>query len=85
MTELQALTNTHIWFIWNTEFQWWSQFSTQDKDFLIDQILLYIVEATHLFVDENADGLSDIIIGSNGITQKMAQKYSNVNPQNIVV
>ncbi|MCB0660036.1 MAG: T9SS type A sorting domain-containing protein [Saprospiraceae bacterium] len=69
-----GLNQHHIWLYENTSSNGEVNFQLRTKDFLIDQIFTVHSGSHPLFVDENADGLSDIIIGSNGITQKDGSK-----------
>lgn len=63
-------TQEHIWFYRNTGEDNNPQFTLVTKNFLVDQ-MLFVNSGSHpAFADVNQDGLTDLIVGSNGMLLK---------------
>ena len=63
-----GLNNAHIWMYENTSTSKVVTLEFRTKNFLIDNVFTVFSGSHPLFIDEDADGLTDILIGSNGIT-----------------
>ncbi|MEZ4911280.1 MAG: T9SS type A sorting domain-containing protein [Saprospiraceae bacterium] len=63
-----GLNIDHIWLYENTSTGKDVKLEFRTKDFLLENIFTVYSGSHPLFIDENADGLIDILVGSNGIT-----------------
>lgn len=65
-----AITDSVAWFYKNTQTNTNVQLALQQKDFLVGDMVDLGMDANPIFVDYNADGLLDLIIGHYGYMQR---------------
>jgi hypothetical protein len=74
-------TTNHIWHYEFTDTSDGISFELKTKNFLVDEMLYFGKDAAPTFLDYNADGLMDILIGGAGLTD-----FNNVrNPKLILL
>lgn len=68
----------HIWFYKNTGTDSMPEFSLIKKDFLLDQMPYFYSGSHPVFSDIDADGLVDIVIGTNGILDSSKERQNRM-------
>jgi hypothetical protein len=71
-------SENHIWLYLNVGTDAMPLFRLEKKNFLVDE-MLYVSSSSHpSFVDVNGDGLTDLVVGTNGIFSKGGIKQNRM-------